>query len=184
MNKQIIRNFDEFLNEEENFELDQELDILDELDMELDEEFEYDEEFEEEDELDEEFDFEDESDDLYEDVAKPVAATPTTKGVPGGRLVAKKDPNQRKKVKYKALLAPKLLMVAGTPKVNSVLNAPMPDNIGYKKGLKNRAFVPSMAIDFLKMASMANPGKMDKAAVQKVMKNLMDLHRVGITGKK
>jgi hypothetical protein len=38
MNKQIIRNFDEFLNEEENFELDQELDILDELDMELDEE--------------------------------------------------------------------------------------------------------------------------------------------------
>jgi len=186
MNKQIIRNFDEFLNEEENFEIDQELDILDELDMELDEEFGYDEEFEEEDELDEEFDFEDESDDLYEDVTKPVAATPTTKGVPAkGDLSRKGDPHKMDKFKYKATLAPKLIMTLANPaKMNSVLSGPMPGNIGYKKGLRNRDFIPSIAIDFLKLVSITNPGKMDKAAFKKVMKNLMDLHTAGVTGKK
>ena len=174
----IINNFDDFLNEEEEFDLYEEFetdlddtdfddsDIYDELDSELDEEFG--------------FDFEDDFDSLDEDAA-PVASTPTTKG---GKPMAKKDPHHKDKIKYQANLAPKLIMTFGTPKINSVLNAPMPGNIGYKKGLKNRSFVPSMAISFLKMVSMANPGKMDKPAFQKVMKNLMDLHRVGVTGKK
>jgi hypothetical protein len=183
MNKQIIRSFDEFLNEEENFELDQELDILDELDMELDEEFGYDEE----DELDEEFDFEDDFDSLDEDTKPAGKKAPGAGGkkAPGKGSMFAKDPNKEAKMKYKATLAPKLLMTKGTPKINSVLNAPMPGNIGYdKKGLKNRAFVASIAADFLMMAKNLYPGKIDKAACEKVLGTLYIIHRdnMGVKG--
>ena len=179
----IINNFDDFLNEEEEFDLYEEFETdFDDIDSEYDE---LDEDFDSE--LDEEFgfDFEDDFDSLDEKgpvAAKLSGAGTLAKGSKGapikGDLFKKGDPHKMDKFKYKAALAPKLIMTLATPaKMNSVLNGPMPGNIGYdKKGLKNRDFIPSMAVDFLKLVSITNPGKMDQAAYKKIVSNLGMLH--------
>jgi len=175
----IINNFDDFLNEEEEF------DLYEEFETDLDDsDFEYDE-FDSE--LDEEFgfDFEDDFDSLDEKgpvAAKLSGAGTLAKGSKGAlakrELFKKGDPHKMDKFKYKAALAPKLIMTLATPaKMNSVLNGPMPGNIGYdKKGLKNRDFIPSMAIDFLRLVSITNPGKMDGPAYKKIVDSLSRLH--------
>lgn len=180
-NMKIINNFEDFLNEEEELDLRNELETdFDDIDSEYDElDEDFDSEFDSE--LDEEFgfDFEDDFDSLDEKGSGAGTLAKGSKGAPiKGELFKKGDPHKMDKFKYKAVLAPKLIMTLATPaKMNSVLNGPMPGNIGYdKKGLKNRDFIPSMAVDFLRLVSITNPGKMDGPAYKKILDSLSRLH--------
>jgi hypothetical protein len=189
MKNQIIRNFDEFLNEEEEFvldqEMDQDVDIYDELDEELEEEFEYDEldeeydyedEYESEDEYTSEEDYElDESFDFY--YGEEDEEISENKKLMG--KAKKMDPKAAAMVKtYKARVAGQILMAKTPQEVKAILQQPIPGNVGPQfAGKKNQSLLPGMAAQFNQLTAQTFKGKLDIGAFKKMGLGLAGLQR-------
>lgn len=184
MNSKIIRNFDDFLNEEEEFDLYEEsdLDLYDELDEELDSEYEdLDESYEDDFYSEEDYDFEDELDESeyygeLSETKKPIAKAITAKKPGPGGIVDKAAPA---KFKFRANMAPRFIMASlkGTGAVKAAGAAATPSNLGYKKGAKSIDLLPATTLDFLRMTAQINPGKLDPASYKKVVRNLLSMHQ-------
>jgi len=182
MNKQIIRNFDEFINEEENFELDQELDQefdnYDEFDGdfsdELDEEFGYEDEFEYDEELAEAEDYFD----YYSDLE---VMNEDKKLWKKAAMMKKKNPaaaaEQVALNKYCGALANMILSAKDDNAARAILQKPISGaGLGDRfKGKKNSDLLPKISMRFMQLTAANNRGKLDAGSYKKTFGGLQKL---------